>query len=441
MPVIAETVRLIPGLEYRIAIDPEDADPIGRAIAGRYYEFSPAQLLLWDLLRKGDRVVDLGAHIGTFALGAGALGCRVLAVEAAPRNVALLEAGIRENGFDRVEVVPAAVSDRPGVLRFVADGPFGQVCDDGYPGPSIEVPAVTLDDLLSRLGWDGVDYLKIDVEGAEFAAFRGMSQLLSRPDAPAIVYESNGHLLQSRGLSSTHLVAMLETFGYRSYAVEKGTVRPVATGDLQIRTVVDYVAVKDPPGIGALVARAPGWELGLPRSPWQAVEEVLAEAAIEISAHRAYLASALARADAELLADDRVRRTVAELSRDADPVARELAARALDRVARRHERSDSAPANGPPGEEDSREALEALVATLELRLAERSTLLQRLVTEICDDDVLVMSWLESGSRPPFAGGRGLRRWVETTELTSADVETTMKELWRSVAPRGPDEGS
>lgn len=432
MTVTCGTLRLSPGREYRIAIDPDDADPIGRAIAGSYYEFSPAQLLLWDILREGDRVVDLGAHIGTFALGAGALGCRVLAVEAAPRNVALLEAGIRENGFDHVEVVPAAVSDRPGALRFVANGPFGQVCDDDYPGPSIEVPAVTLDDLLSRLGWDGVDYLKIDVEGAEFAAFRGMSQLLSRPDAPAIVYESNGHLLQSHRLSSTHLVAVLETFGYRSYSVEKGVLRPFATADLQIRTVVDYVAVKDPPGIPALVARAPGWKIGVPRGREEAVEEVLAEAAIEITAHRAYLASALARADAELLADERVRRTVEELAGDADPAVRELAARALDRSARPRGPSGPAPRKTPPGVEESPESLEAVAAAFERRLAERSRLLQRLVTEVCDDDVLVMSCLETGSRPPFAGDRGLRRWVETTELTSSDVETTMKELWRGV---------
>lgn len=85
------------------------------------------------------------------------------------------------------------------------------------------------------------------------------------------------------------------------------------------------------------------------------------------------------------------------------------------------------------------ERLRARVAGLERRLADRSRLARRLAREVCDDDVLVMSWLEAGSRPPIGGGAGFRRWVETTELTAADVETTMKELWRREAPRAGDE--
>jgi hypothetical protein len=85
------------------------------------------------------------------------------------------------------------------------------------------------------------------------------------------------------------------------------------------------------------------------------------------------------------------------------------------------------------------ERLSARVAGLERRLADRSRLIRRLAREICDDDVLVMSWLAAGSRPPIGGNAGLRRWVETTELTAADVETTMKELWRREAPRAGDE--
>jgi hypothetical protein len=83
--------------------------------------------------------------------------------------------------------------------------------------------------------------------------------------------------------------------------------------------------------------------------------------------------------------------------------------------------------------------LTARTAALERLLEERSKTLRRLAREICDDDVLVMSWLESGSSPPLAGDRGLRRWVETTSLTSADVESTMEELWRTDLPAPADE--
>lgn len=427
MSLIFRPLRPIPGLEYRVAIDAGDADPVGLAIVAGYHEFSPSQLFLFELLRKNDRVVDLGARFGTFALGAAALGCDVVAVEAAPRNVCLLDAGIRENGFDRVRVVSAAVSDRPGVVRFVADGPFGQVCGQDYTGPCIEVPAVTLDGLLHKVGWDRVDYVKIDIEGAEIAAFRGMSELLDRKDAPIIVYESNGHILESRGLSSTHLISVLETFGYRSYAVEKGTLRPIGPHGIQLRTVVDYVAVRDPPGVERLVAGTPGWRLeGLPSVDDRA-EEVAAEAAVDVPAHRAYLAAALARADAELLSDPRVFRTIQQLKRDDIEEVREAARRAgtKARPARR--------------EILARLGLAARVDRLEQGNAERSRLIRRLAGELCDDDVLVLSWLATGSRPPISGDRGFRRWVETTELTSADVETTMRELWRTDRPRLAEE--
>ena len=428
MSLIFHPLRPIPGLEYRVAIDPDDSDPIGLAIVAGYHEFSPSQVFLFDLLRKNDRVVDLGAHVGTFALGAAALGCDVVAVEAAPGNVRLLEAGIRENNFDRVRVISAAVSDRPGALRFVADGPFGQVCGDDYNGPCIEVPAVTLDALLAEVGWDRVDYVKIDVEGAEIAAFRGMSELLGRNDAPAVVYESNGHILESRGLSSTHLISMLETFGYRSYAVEKGTVRPIAPQEVQIRTVVDYVAVKDPPGVESLLARVGGWRLNGPSSVDDQADEVVAEAALDILAHRAYLAAALARADRELLSEPRVFRTIQQLERDDVEEVRDAARRAGARARSTESRETLA-----------RLGLAAQVERLEQGNAERSRLIRRLAGELCDDDVLVLSWLATGSRPPISGDRGSRRWVETTDLTGADVETTMRELWRTDLPRLSDE--
>lgn len=428
MPLIFHPLRPIPGVEYRVAIDPDDSDPIGLAILAGYHEFSPSQIFLFELLRKNDRVVDLGAHVGTFALGAAALGCDVVAVEAAPGNVRLLEAGIRENGLDRVRVIPAAVSERPGVLRFVADGPFGQVCGEGYAGPCIEVPGVTLDGLLREVGWDRVDFVKMDIEGQEIAAFRGMSELLGRKDSPAIVYESNGHILESRGLSSTHLISALETFGYRSYAVEKGTVRPIGPNEVQFRTVVDYVAVKDPRGVAPLLARTAGWRESGPPSVDDRAGEIASEAALDVPAHRAYLAAALARADRELLSDPRVLRTIQQLEGDDVPEVRDAARRAGTR-ARSTERRENL----------ARLGLAARVERLEQRNAERSRLMRRLAGELCDDDVLVLSWLAAGSRPPLSGDRGSRRWVETTELTAADVETTMRELWRTDRPRLADE--
>ena len=54
---------------------------------------------------------------------------------------------------------------------------------------------MTVDSVLEDLEWDYVDLIKMDIEGSEVAAVRGMKNLLSKPSAPPILYESNGHTL------------------------------------------------------------------------------------------------------------------------------------------------------------------------------------------------------------------------------------------------------
>jgi FkbM family methyltransferase len=122
--------------------------------------------LLRALAPEGGRVLDLGAHVGMFALAAAAAGYEVLAVEASPRNAALLRASIERNGFDRLRLVHAAVSDRPGVLEFCQAGPYGHVLT-GASEESVKVPAIDVDRLLAEHGWDRVDFVKMDIEGSE----------------------------------------------------------------------------------------------------------------------------------------------------------------------------------------------------------------------------------------------------------------------------------
>jgi len=69
-----------------------------------------------------DLVVDLGAHVGVFALAAAAAGCRVLAVEASQANARLLEASAARNGFEHLRIVQAAASDQRRRLAFCPEG-------------------------------------------------------------------------------------------------------------------------------------------------------------------------------------------------------------------------------------------------------------------------------------------------------------------------------
>lgn len=77
--------------------------------------------------------------------------------------------------------------------------------------------------------------------------------------------------------------------------------------------------------------------------------------------------------------------------------------------------------------------LEARVARLEKALKERSRVLRSLGRGACDEDVEALSRLASGRPLLLRTNVGAAGWRET-RLVAAEVEQTMKALWRSIAP-------
>jgi FkbM family methyltransferase len=202
--------------------------PRSRAFVTETYE--PA---VWDRLmneiRAGDRIAEIGANIGLYALAMaariGAMG-RVFAFEPDPENAAALEANVTVNQFrERITIVRAAVGAASGTVRFAAAlASEAHVLADGETVPSaIEVPIVALD----RVFHDGrIDLLKIDVEGFEEPVLRGAHELLrDRVRRPRmILIEVHPFAWQSVGTSSESLIAELEGVGYRIETVAGETV-------------------------------------------------------------------------------------------------------------------------------------------------------------------------------------------------------------------------
>jgi FkbM family methyltransferase len=246
MVSVAEGIRF----SIEIGAGPEADEGISQALAAGTYpaEYLPLVREVSRRVPPGGRILDLGAHIGVFSLAAAAAGYEVVAVEASPRNVALLRSSASRNGFHRMRVIHAGVSDGAGTLRFCPFGPYGHVISPTTAHyTEIEVRAETVDGLLLELGWDRVDFIKMDIEGSEVAAVRGMGRLLSRPDAPPIFYESNSHTLGFFGWTPHDLKAALEGFGYCNHRVEADHLVAARSSDDQPETVVDYLALKDRP--------------------------------------------------------------------------------------------------------------------------------------------------------------------------------------------------
>jgi len=178
-------------------------------------------------VRAGDRIADVGAFIGLYAI---ALGKRVgpkgkvVAFEPDESNCAAVRRHIELNGLqDRVEAVRSAVSTVDGEIWFTADkGIQNQVALPGADRAK-PVPSVSLDVFFKG---QRLDLLKLDVEGFEEEVLKGAEQLLSDPDrAPRVVYVEvhpyNWHLC---GTTSESLHGRLRRLGY---AVESPNGGPV----------------------------------------------------------------------------------------------------------------------------------------------------------------------------------------------------------------------
>jgi FkbM family methyltransferase len=178
------------------------------------------QKVLATLVRPGDVVYDVGAHLGSMTLGmarlAGPRG-RIVAFDGDPVNVARLqETCLRNHLEQRLQVVHAAVW-----FRTVANGisfrkgrtetAHGGVEADGQrpvlaDGEMIQVPAVTLDDFVAT-GAPPPHLIKIDVEGGEYEVLRGGAHLFAK-QRPLIIAEV--HHQQAAG----QIHAWLEEFRY-----------------------------------------------------------------------------------------------------------------------------------------------------------------------------------------------------------------------------------
>lgn len=135
--------------------------------------------LVDDLLRR-DRpnVIDLGANIGMFALRvlAARPGAIIHSYEPDPATFALLEENGRRNHGRAWQAFRAAAHRETGTIRFAsaATSTAGKVDNGG-----VEVPSVSLHDVLGRFGGERVDLVKVDIEGSEEALLTADPALLA----------------------------------------------------------------------------------------------------------------------------------------------------------------------------------------------------------------------------------------------------------------------
>jgi len=220
--------------EFEVATDPTDMD---------LRVHTDASFWLWDLLlqqvRTGDVVLDVGAHQGSFTIQAAARGAKVIAVEAGENNVRLLRETVRLNPSLDIWVNHCAAWSERTTLRFAQNRAWGMVAPEG-----VEVQAVPVDALVGDL-LDRVRCVKIDVEGAEPEAVRGMQRILGL--GVDVLYETNTHTLTLLGGTLRGLRQQFTEAGYTSYLVHEHALYKMGPDDTQPTVVGDCLGTKREP--------------------------------------------------------------------------------------------------------------------------------------------------------------------------------------------------
>lgn len=193
-----QTERLISLHGFKVFVDPNDPD-MGVGIImhnGGYEEHN--LLLISKMLQKGDTFVDVGANIGLLSLMArmavGDSG-RVVCFEPLAANAALLIKSIIYNDFKNMVVYPVALSDA--VRTLYLDGiSNGMLKPEGWPERKLTtMPGDSYLETESR-----IDFLKMDIEGHEPFALRGISRALKK-HKPLVLCEYNPVTLKDNSTS------------------------------------------------------------------------------------------------------------------------------------------------------------------------------------------------------------------------------------------------
>ncbi len=182
------------------------------------------------LIDDNSHCLDLGANIGVKSLimARQARQGRVLAVEASPNVAKVLRLNVKANRADNIEVAQTAIGDHEGEVVFHENTCWGSVRRDSSESATIPlgenetiVPLTTLPALAERAGFQTVDFIKMDIEGSEFAVLRNSLPWLKQ-HRPLLVFEFNSLILFSLDISPlSSLRWMLDNF--RSvYAINKG---------------------------------------------------------------------------------------------------------------------------------------------------------------------------------------------------------------------------
>jgi FkbM family methyltransferase len=142
---------------------------------------------------------------------------------------------VKANHLANVHANHLALTSKDGPRKLYLASQDGIGCNSMAPpvnfsGREVEVPCVTLDEYLAQHNVARVDFIKMDVEGAELLVLQGGEALFQRPDKPIMILEFEEARQKAFGNSCTKLYEFLHARGYQLYRLVDGELSPYKPG-------------------------------------------------------------------------------------------------------------------------------------------------------------------------------------------------------------------
>ena len=176
---------------------------------------------LLGLLREDDVFYDIGASVGAWSIPAALRAGKgtVVSFEPDPENMDRLKHNYELNGIANYQLLPVAVGDKAGELELFTAGAYAaspSLRPVNNISTSRKVKIETIDGLISEKKIPLPSVIKIDIEGAEMMALKGMSNLLASAQKPRVIWlELHPLFLPSFDTNLTEIFGFLIGKGYQ----------------------------------------------------------------------------------------------------------------------------------------------------------------------------------------------------------------------------------
>ena len=170
-------------------------------------------------IKEGQIIIDAGAYLGGFALYAakkvGGTG-KVIAFEPDPNNFEILKSIVNKSGLKNIILIKKALGDAVKKVELESAANCSKIVIKTFKNPTVKVKQTTLDKELKKFGIKKVDFIKMNIEGAETNAIKGASLILKNTQHIAI----SCHNVNGKN-TVIEVNSLLKKFGFKTKVLKR----------------------------------------------------------------------------------------------------------------------------------------------------------------------------------------------------------------------------